>query len=244
MKRLFFSIYALICYAVGLGSLLYFMLFLQNLWVPKTVDVGTAFSIDYGLEVNLAGLILYLTVHSVMARPGFKRWWAHIVPPVLERSTYILISGGTLLLFLLAWQPMTTSVWTIENVYAAVALYALYALGWSMMVLATFNIDHFDFFGVRQVWTWALRRAPRPAAFTARYLYGVTRHPISLGWLIVLYATPQMTAGHLTMALICTLYIAAVTPIEEADLLRELGEPYRAYRKRVRAFLPVPRRPE
>lgn len=242
MKRLAYLTYALLSYGIGMGALLYLMLFLQNLWVPKTIDTGLQVALQSELAVNLLSLVVYLTIHSIMARPWFKAWWKRIVPQALERSTYILISGSTLFLLLLIWQPLPATVWRVDNGMATGLIYALYGLGWSTMVLATFHIDHLSFFGLRQVWTWVLRRTPKQGAFTVRYLYGVTRHPISLGWLVVFWSTPHMTLGHLLMALVSSAYIFIVTPIEEADLIRELGQPYLDYRKRVRAFWPLPRR--
>lgn len=241
MKKLLVATYAMVSYAVGMGALCYLMLFLQNLWVPKTIDSGATPVLEVALLANLLSLIIYLTLHSVMARPWFKNWWTRCVPPALERSTYILISGTTLFLLIRLWQPLTVTVWETDSAIATGAIYALYALGWLIMVSATFQIDHFSFFGLRQAWNWVRRRAPGPTTFTARYLYGVTRHPISLGWLVVFWSTPHMTLGHLLMALVCSVYIFIVTPIEEADLIRELGEPYLAYQKRVRAFIPLPR---
>ncbi|MCR8915419.1 isoprenylcysteine carboxylmethyltransferase family protein [Marinobacter panjinensis] len=241
MNTLIILPYALLSYAIGMGALCYLMLFLQNLWLPKTIDSGSSADLAFGLTVNLTMLVIYLTVHSVMARPWFKAWWTRIVPPALERSTYILISGTTLFLLIALWQPLTGTIWRVDHNVSAALIYGLYAIGWGLMVSATFHIDHFSFFGLRQAWTWALKKAPRPTVFTARYLYGVTRHPISLGWLIVFWATPQMSVGHVLMALVCSSYIFIVTPIEEADLIRELGETYREYRKQVPAFLPFRR---
>ncbi len=233
--------YALLAYVVGMASLLWLAGFLINIVVPKTVDFGPSAPLPSGYFTNIVIVIAYLAVHSVMARPGFKKWWTTIVPEAVERATYVLIAGATTFLLVWLWQPLPETVWRIDNIAFVAAIYALYGTGWLMMLLATFNIDHWSFFGVRQVWNAVLGRSAKAAPFTARFLYGAVRHPISLGWLIVFWATPQMSHGHLLLAVSVSIYIAVITPIEEADLVAELGDDYINYKKRVRAILPWPR---
>ncbi|MBZ0232376.1 MAG: isoprenylcysteine carboxylmethyltransferase family protein [Deltaproteobacteria bacterium] len=239
MKRfVFYGCYALAAYVIGMGSLVYLVGFLAGAPLPKTVDAGLAPSLPSALAGNLVMLVAFLVPHSIMARPRFKAAWTRIVPAALERATYILVAGVSLLLLMWAWQPMPSVIWQLDSAPARALAYLGYGLGWVTIVLATFNIDHFQFFGLRQVWDALRRRPRRTASFTAAWLYGLVRHPISLGWLFVFWSTPRMTVGHLVLAAGMSIYIAIVTPIEEADLIAELGDDYVGYRARVRAFLP------
>ena len=232
MKKIALFSYKLIAYAVGMGSLLYLMGFLSNLYVPKGIDTGASEGIWLPLFSNIGLLVAYFSIHSIMARPWFKTAWERIIPADTERSTYILMSGITVFLLVLGWQPLSTTIWFTDNSTARYLIMTLYLGGWTLMTLATFNIDHFAFFGLRQ----------NSSGFSARYLYALIRHPISLGWLIVMWATPEMSLGHLLMAIISTLYIFIITPVEEADLVTELGDDYRDYQQSVRRFLPLPKK--
>lgn len=242
-KKALYGSYAVLAYTIGLGSLLYLMGFMIDAPLPKTIDAGGAAPLDtpIALATNIAILVAFLVPHSVMARPRFKAWWTRIIPPELERTTYIAVSGISTALMLWAWRPMPLAAWATESRAVRYALYAAYAGGWLTIVLATFNIDHFAFFGLRQVWDAIRARAPRKVPFTARWLYAFVRHPISLGWLFVFWSTPRMTVGHLVFAIGMSLYIAIVTPIEERDLVAELGDDYIRYRERVRGFVPLRR---
>ncbi len=233
--------YALLSYLIGLTALLSFGVFVLDI-APLSIDRGTAAPPLQGLLIDGGMAIAYFALHSLMARPAFKRRWTRLIPPAIERSTYVLVSGLTLFVLMLLWQPLPTLVWQLPAGPATQAAYALNALGWIVMVAATFHIDHFAFFGLTRAWASIRGRIPRPTPFAARYLYALVRHPISLGWMIVLWATPAMSVGHLLLAAIGTLYIIAITPVEEADLIDEIGPDYLAYRQRTRAFLPLPRR--
>jgi methanethiol S-methyltransferase len=239
-RNLVYGLYAVAAYAIGMASLLYLAGFVIGAPLPKTVDGGIAAPLPATHAINVALLIAFLVPHSVMARPRFKAWWTRFVPAELERATYILYSGLTTMLLMWAWQPAPETLWQLDGA-ARYALYALYGAGWCTIVLATFNIDHFSFFGLRQVWDVIRARPPRRASFTARWLYGLVRHPISLGWLFVFWATPHMTVGHLVLAAGMSLYIAIVTPFEEADLVAELGDEYLRYREQVPGFVPASR---
>lgn len=243
MKKTLFGFYALTAYAIGMASIVYLMGFMIDFLVPKSINAGPSAPLPSTALVNVGILLAFLVPHSIMARPGFKAWWSRIVPPALERATYILVSGVTVILMAWAWQPMPETLWRVDSAWLQVAFYAVYAAGWTLIVAATFNIDHFSFFGLRQVWDHVLDRAVREAPFTARFLYGVVRHPISLGWFILFWSTPHMTAGHLLFAACMSIYIVVVTPIEEADLTAALGDRYRAYTRQVPRFVPLPRRP-
>lgn len=241
MKRVMFGLYALLSYAVGMASLAWLAGFLLNLVVPKGIDDGPQVLLWETAIYDIGILILFLVPHSIMARPRFKAQWTRLVPAAAERATYILFSGVTLLLLIAFWRPLPAVLWAAESDAAAIAAYALYAFGWTMIVVSTFAIDHFSFFGLRQVWETITGRRPRRNGLSQSWFYAVVRHPISLGWIIVFFATPVMTVGHLLLASVMTVYILVVTPIEERDIEAGLGEEYRAYRQRVRAFLPVRR---
>ncbi|HAG94441.1 MAG: hypothetical protein CMK83_22235 [Pseudomonadales bacterium] len=242
MKKITLLSYALIAYTVGMASLLYLMGFLINLYVPKSIDSGTTEGLWLPLFSNMGLLVAYFAIHSVMARPWFKAAWQRIIPAGTERSTYILISGVTVFLLVLLWQPLTTTIWLTENPIARNLIITLYLGGWTLMTLATFNINHFAFFGLQQAWASLRSQRQQSPGFSARYLYALTRHPISLGWLIVMWATPAMSLGHLLMAIVATLYIFIITPVEEADLVAEIGDDYRHYQQTVRRFLPIPKK--
>lgn len=245
MKRASFLMYALVAYAIGMASIAYLVGFLLDIVVPKSINAGPAPAMGLAIPANLALLAAYLTLHSVMARPAFKAWWTRrLVTAPLERATYILVSGLTTFAMIWAWQPMPATLWEVNAELPRVMLYAVGALGWLTIVLATFNIDHFAFFGLRQAWDRFNAREHAPTPFTARFLYGLVRHPISVGWLLVFWSTPHMTEGRMLFAAVMTAYIALVTPIEERDLTASLGDDYRDYRRHVRAFLPWPRKLE
>lgn len=239
MKRMIYGLYALISYTIGMASLLYLCGFMLNLIVPKGIDTGPAGDTGQSLVINLAILIAFLLPHSIMARPAFKDWWTTIVPAPLERATYILFSGVTLLIALWLWRPIPIVIGSLDAGLPTIAAYAVYGFGWAMIVISTFSIDHFAFFGLRQVWESIVGAAPKQGRLSQSWFYAIVRHPISLGWMLVFLATPMMTVGHLLFAAGMVAYILIVTPIEERDIEAGLGEDYRAYRRRVRAFVPL-----
>lgn len=238
MKKYLFGLYALIAYGVGFASLLAMMAFLLNL-IPLGIDLGVTGTEVPAILANTLLVIAYFALHSVMARPAFKARWTRLIPPVLERSTYVLISGLTLMGVIALWQPLPLMLWEAEPGWLRVLLYGLHGAGWVIMVLATFHINHFDFFGLGPVWRHLRRQPEKDAPFSARYLYGLVRHPISLGWMIVFWATPDMTLGHALMAILATAYILVITPVEERDLKQAIGPAYHSYRERVPAFIPA-----
>ena len=242
MKKFTLIGYAVVAYGIGMASLIYLMGFLMNTGVPKGIDSGgVSTNLWLALSGNLVLVGVYFVIHSIMARPWFKRWWTRFIPEGTERSTYVLISGITVFLLVFLWQPLGNRLWVVESEIGRIALISVYLSGWALMVLATFNIDHWSFFGLRQAWISAQKKTAKSSSFSARYLYSFSRHPISLGWLTVMWITPDMTLGHLLMALMSSLYIFMITPIEEADLLEEIGERYAQYRSEVRRFLPFPK---
>jgi protein-S-isoprenylcysteine O-methyltransferase Ste14 len=240
MKRALVFVYGVLCYAIFFATFLYTVGFLGNLVVPKSVDSGAAGAFGGALLVDTALLVLFGLQHSVMARPGFKAWWTRIVPHSIERSTYVLASSAALALLYGLWQPIPMSVWHAEGV-AGAALQGLFFAGVGLVLYSTFLIDHFDLFGLRQVFLHLRRRAYQEKRFTTPSLYKRIRHPLYLGWFVTMWATPSMSAGHFLFALVLTAYIYLAIPLEERDLSAALGANYRRYRERTPMFVPRPR---
>lgn len=236
-------VYGIVCYGIFFGTFLYAAGFLANAVVPKSIDSGAVGGLGPALVVDFALLALFAVQHSGMARRGFKRFWARIVSPAVERSTYVLLSSLVLLLLFWQWRALPSPVWTVDGAAGSAVLWGVYAVGWATVLFSTFMIDHAHLFGLSQVWA-RLRRRPAPQLhFQTRWLYRFVRHPLMLGFLIAFWATPRMSVGHLLFAAASTGYILLATlALEERDLERYLGEPYRRYRNAVPAFLPLPGR--
>jgi protein-S-isoprenylcysteine O-methyltransferase Ste14 len=234
-------LYAAAAYAASLLVTAYAAGFLAGFAVPKGIDDGTRHPWPAAAAADLALLLLFAAQHTVMARRWFKRAWARVAPEAAERSTYVLSASLALALLLWLWQPLPGTVWRLSGP-AAAAVTAVYAAGWALALGATFMISHFDLFGLRQAYLRARGAPYRPPAFSTRGLYRMVRHPLMTGFLVVFWAAPAMSAGHLLFAAAATGYILAGTAFEERDLLRDLGEPYRAYRARVPALVPWPKR--
>lgn len=237
-NRIVAFLYGAVCYLVFFATFLYAIGFIGNLAVPKSIDSGAQSSLTYALTVNVALLGLFAVQHSVMARQWFKRAWTRIVPAPVERSTYVLFSSLALIVLFWKWQPMGGLVWSVANPAERVALYTLYAIGWILVLVATFLINHFDLFGLRQVWLYLRGREYTPLAFRTPGLYRYVRHPLYVGWLLVFWSAPVMTAAHLVFAVATTAYILLAIQFEERDLVRFHPE-YAEYRRRVPMILPI-----
>ena len=238
MTRLLNIGYGAVCYVLFLAAFLYSIGFVGGFGVPRTVDNGVEASIAEAVIVNVLLLGLFAVQHSVMARPAFKRWWTRFVPKTIERSTYVLLSS--LLLFLLFWQwrTMPAIVWDVAWTPGRIALWVVFAAGWVIALVSTFLINHFDLFGLRQVYL-AWRGTPyTDLEFRESLLYRVVRHPLMLGFILAFWATPTMTAGHLLFAVATTGYILIAMQLEEHDLAAALGDRYRDYRSRVPMIIP------
>jgi protein-S-isoprenylcysteine O-methyltransferase Ste14 len=236
--RMGIMLYSLLCYVLFLIAFLYAIGFLFRLLVPKHINSGEPGPWQTALLINTGLLALFVVQHTVMARPAFKRWWTRIIPPAMERSTFVLAASLILLLLFWQWRPLPQAVWDVSGP-AAWGLHALAAFGWAMVLLSSFVISHFDLFGLRQGWLYFLGKVYRPVGFQLRGPYRMVRHPLMLGFLIAFWATPHMTAGHLFFAVMTTVYIFMGTWFEERDLVAEHGEAYLDYRRRVPSILPI-----
>ena len=239
MSRVFTFVYGIICYLIFFATFLYAIGFVGNLAVPKGIDDGVAAGVVTAVIINLLLLSVFAVQHSVMARPAFKRAWTRIVPKPAERSTYVLLSSLALILLFWQWRPLPTEVWHVTDDIGRQAIWGVYWLGWGIVLVATFIINHFDLFGLRQVYLHLRNRPYRHPGFKVTGFYRYVRHPIMLGFVVAFWATPEMTVGHLLFAAACTGYILVGVWFEERDLVSHLGEPYAQYRRDVPMLVPT-----
>jgi methanethiol S-methyltransferase len=234
-------VYGAVSYATFLAVFLYAIAFVGNFGVPKTVDTGASGSLTEALLIDVLLLGLFAVQHSVMARPGFKRWWTQIVPKSVERSTYVLLASLALALLYWQWRPIPDVLWSIQDSTGRAVLYAVFALGWVIVLLSTFMINHFDLFGLRQVWLRVRNADYTEVPFVTRGFYNFVRHPIMLGFLIAFWSTPHMTMGHLLFSIATTGYIFIGIFFEERDLAAAHGRSFEQYRRAVPMILPLSR---
>ena len=238
MTRLLTLGYGVVCYALFLVAFLYAIAFVGGFGVPRTVDNGIEASLAEAVIVNVLLLGLFAVQHSVMARPAFKRWWTRLVPNTIERSTYVLLSSLVLLLLFWQWRTMPAIIWDVAWTPGRILLWIVFAAGWVIALTSTFLINHFDLFGLRQVYLASRGTPYTDLEFREALLYRVVRHPLMLGFILAFWAAPTMTAGHLLFAVATTGYILIAMQLEEHDLNAALGERYRDYRSRVPMIIP------
>jgi len=238
MKRILVFGYGVVAYAIFFVTFLYAAGFVGNLVVPKSMDSAREAPFWWALVVDTLLLGVFALQHSVMARPAFKAWWTRIVPEPMERSTYVLFSSLALILLFWQWQPIGGVVWDVQDPVGRGILYGLFASGWLLVLITTFLINHFDLFGLRQVWLYLRDKPYTSLRFVTPGPYRMVRHPLYVGWLLAFWATPTMTATHLVFAIATTAYILIAIQFEERDLIQAHGGDYAAYRKHVPMLLP------
>ncbi|MEO8132014.1 MAG: methanethiol S-methyltransferase [Bryobacteraceae bacterium] len=235
--KIFVFGYGVLSYVAFLATFLYAVGFIGNFGVPKAMDSPAAISWQSALWIDLGLLSLFAIQHSVMARPAFKRMITRIIPASIERSTYVLASSLALAYLFWQWQPLGGTVWSVGSAAGTALLYMGYAFGWMLVLVATFVINHFDLFGLRQVWREFQGKPQNKIRFTMPLLYRIVRHPLYVGWFFAFWSAPVMTVTHLFFAVVTTAYILVAIQLEEADLIKEHPE-YSAYRRQVPMLIP------
>lgn len=236
-KRILIAIYGVLSYTVFFATFLYAIGFIGNVVVSKSIDSAASAPLGAALAINLGLLALFAIQHSVMARPAFKRWLTRWIPEPAERSTYVLLSSVALALLFWQWQPMGGVIWNVQHPLAEALLLGVFALGWAVVLVSTFLINHFDLFDLRQVWLQLLGRPYTPLPFKTPVLYRHVRHPLYVGWLLAFWATPTMTVAHLVFAVVTTAYILVAIRLEENDL-QDAHPEYAEYRQQVPMLVP------
>lgn len=238
MKKALFLIYGVVAYIIFLATFLYAIGFVSSLLVPKHIDSIPDTPLSNALLINAALLTLFALQHSVMARPAFKKWWTRIVPEPIERSTYVLFASICLIVLFYYWQPLGGVIWDVESPVLRLALQTLSMAGFSIVLVSTFLINHFDLFGLRQVWLYAMGKHYETLPFRTPLFYKYVRHPLYLGFLIAFWSTPTMTVAHLFFAIMTTGYIMTAIQLEENDLVKAFGKRYREYKQSAPMIIP------
>ncbi|WP_376694640.1 methanethiol S-methyltransferase [Wenzhouxiangella sp. EGI_FJ10305] len=255
MQRFLILLFGIAAYLVFLPTFLYLIAFVGNLQTTALVETIPALtwlvpqSVSYGREtgpvglavvINLALIALFGLQHSVMARSGFKDWLKKMLPASAERSVYVLISSLLLILLFWQWRPMGPVIWSVESGAGQAMLWTLFAVGFGITFISTYLIDHFDLFGLKQIWSQFRGRKAQPPRFVTPLFYRIVRHPLYLGFLIAFWTVPHVTLGHVLFAGGMTVYILIGIQLEERDLVRYLGKDYQRYQKQVPQLVPVP----
>lgn len=239
---MFLFTYGAVSYVLFLGTFLYLIGFVGNYLVPKSIDSGAEGPVGQAVIINVVLIALLGLQHSIMARPRFKTWWTKFIPKPIERSTFVLFTNLLLLLLVWQWRPMTAIVWQVDHSIGRSLLTGLSFGGWALVLYSTFLIDHFDLFGMRQVFLHLRGRPYAQVPFVTPLLYKIVRNPLMLGFVTAFWFTPTMTQGHLLFAIVTTAYILVGISLEERDAAEELGDGYRRYRANTPMLLPWPRK--
>lgn len=233
-------VYGVVCYFIFFATFLYLVGFIADIPQIKGIDDGEVFGLARALPVNIALMLVFGLQHSIMARPGFKAVWTRIVPKPIERSTYVLAASLALMLLFWQWRPMPTAVWEADAVWLVALLWAVFLAGVLLVLLSTFVINHFDLFGLRQVWLEFRAKPYSDLPFRVTWFYRFVRHPLYVGFLLALWSAPRMSQGHLLLSIGLTIYILIAIQLEERDLVAGLGQSYRDYQARVPMLIPRP----
>jgi methanethiol S-methyltransferase len=242
IARLAAFFYGLVCYAIFFVTFLYACGFIGNFVVPHSIDSTPVISWNNALLVDVTLLGIFGIQHSVMARQGFKNWWTQFVSKPIERSTYVLFSSLCLIALFYLWQPIGGIIWNVTNPVGVAIIYAVFASGWLLVLVSTFLINHFDLFGLRQVWLYLQCKEYTHLEFATPGFYKYVRHPLYVGWFLAFWSTPIMTVTHLVFALVTTVYILVAIQFEERDLLDIHGKAYADYRRQVPMLVPFTHR--
>jgi protein-S-isoprenylcysteine O-methyltransferase Ste14 len=239
MGRSINMLFAVVAYAIFFATFLYLIAFVGNLpFVPITVDRGPAAPVAVALIVNIALIALFGVQHSVMARQGFKKWWTRVVPWPAERSVYVLMASAMLIILMTLWRPIDGTLWSVTNPLGTGLLWALFALGWGIVLLSTFLLNHFELFGLQQAWFHLRGRKAEPPELRQPLLYKWVAHPLYAGFFLAFWATPQMSYGHLLLAGGMSIYMLIAIRYEERDLTTLYGADYTRYRSGVGMLVP------
>lgn len=242
MVALLSALYSVLAYLFFLATFLYAIGFVEGAVVPKGIDSGVVGDTATAIIINVILLGIFALQHSIMARRGFKRAWTRIIPPGIERSTYVLFSTLALALLIWQWRPLPQPVWSMASGPMADLIQAISLIGWAIVLVSTFLISHFQLFGLTQGFARLLGRQPRDMPFETPLFYRWLRHPIYAGFIVAFWAAPTMSAGHLLFAVLCTGYILVGIWFEERDLIAQFGDRYRQYRQSVGMLVPRPAR--
>ena len=237
--RVIFFLYGLFCYFMFLAVFLYIIGFVGNFLVPKTMDSGSEIHWLTASATNLALLGLFALQHSVMARPSFKKWWTAIIPEVIERSTYVMATNVVLVALIYFWQPVNIVIWNLSGESYVPFIWAICAIGWMIVLISTFLLDHFELFGLKQVYCNLRGQKMENVPFRTPLFYKHVRHPIYFGFAVAFWATPTMTAAHLLFAVGATGYSLFGAVLEERDLVTKFKSEYQEYQKKVPMLFPL-----
>jgi protein-S-isoprenylcysteine O-methyltransferase Ste14 len=239
MQRSFTMLFALVAYAIFFATFLYLIAFVGNIAVvPRTVDSGPSAAPATALIINLALIALFGVQHSVMARQGFKKWWTRVVPVPAERSVYVLMASAALIILMSLWRTIEGTVWSVTNPLGETVLWTLFGLGWAIVLISTFLLNHFELFGLQQAWLHLRGRQAEPPELRQPMFYKWVAHPLYSGFFLAFWATPHMSYGHLLLAAGVSVYMLIAIRYEERDLTGVYGEDYKRYRSGVGMIIP------